>query len=64
MNSFDYYMQRYINLDKILLDDLIEIFSLKVPCDMAREIVMNAIRNGFIHNAKNDLWSNRELDLW
>lgn len=50
-----------MNLDKILLNDLIDIFSLKVPQNMAREIVMNAIRNEFIHNAKRDFWSNREL---
>ena len=61
MNSLDYYMQKYMNLDRILLDDLIEIFSLKVSRNVAREIVMNAISSGFIHNAKHDFWGNREL---
>ena len=61
MNSLDYYMQKYMNLDRILLDDLIEIFSLKVSRNVAREIVMNAISSGFIHNAKHDFLGNREL---
>ncbi|MDR2724128.1 MAG: hypothetical protein LBB25_02910 [Holosporaceae bacterium] len=58
--SLDFYMQKYMNLDKIRYADLVSMFSFKISPKAAGEIIRNAVNSKYIaysqHYVPNDLY--------
>jgi hypothetical protein len=51
--SFDFYIQKYMNFDKIPYHDLVSMFSYKTSPKEAGRIINNALNSGFLSYSKN-----------